>query len=235
MYSEAWLGAVRYRLEQSGLRRSIRHGFLRAGQHASPPVLANLRVMLGYVELGAWLGVPEVFRSKNDLFAEAVRWARGRVLYLEFGVYRGESLRWWSEHLRDPQARLVGFDSFGGLPEPWRPGLGAGKFRVPCSPAIDDARVSFEVGWFDRTLPTFVPSPHNQLIINVDCDLYSSTDTVLQWAEPHIRPGTLIYFDELPDRDHELLALREHLARSGHEIEPLGIAGGGLHWLFRYR
>jgi len=33
----------------------------------------------------------------------------------------------------------------------------------------------------------------------------------------------------------ELGALREHRQRSGREVEPLGIAGGGLHWLLRYR
>jgi hypothetical protein len=214
----------------------VRHGFLRIGEHVPQRAFPDLRVMLGYLELGAWLGVPPAYRDREQLFAAAQSLIEAqRPLYLEFGVYRGESLRWWSEHLRQPQARLVGFDSFEGLPTNWRPGLEAGTFKVDAPPRFEDDRVSLAVGLFDDTLPGFVVGEHDQLIINIDCDLYASTDTVLRWAEPHIGPGTLIYFDELPDRDHELRAFRDHLDRSGRQVEPLAIAGGGLHWLLRYR
>lgn len=196
----------------------------------------ELRVMLGYLELGAWLGTPVAYRTREQLFDAAVGVVNAdRPVYLEFGVYRGDSLRWWSKHLRQPEARFFGFDSFEGLPTDWRPGLDAGTFKVDAVPTFDDDRVALVVGLFDATLPSFVLPPHDQLIINIDCDLYASTASVLRWARPHITPGTLIYFDELPDRDHELRALREHLQESGLDVEPLGIAGGGLQWLLRYR
>jgi hypothetical protein len=73
---------------------------------------------------------------------------------------------------------------------------------------------------------------HDQLIVNIDCDLYSSADTVLRWLEPHLRPGTLVYFDEFPDRDHEMRALQELLSRSDYRFVPVAIGRGGMHWLF---
>lgn len=41
------------------------------------------------------------------------------LLYLEFGVYNGGSMRAVPSRFSHPQARFVGFDSFEGLPEPW--------------------------------------------------------------------------------------------------------------------
>jgi len=81
-------------------------------------------------------------------------------------------MRWWSRNLSQPGATLVGFDSFEGLPEDWRHDVGSGHFRTGEQPRFDDSRVSFQVGWFDDTLSRFIIPDHDQLIINMDCDLY---------------------------------------------------------------
>lgn len=221
------------------MKSTIRLTLLRAGRRATPKQLANLRNMLSYLELGRWLADehpgtrPEVVADEFALFEVARRRVVGQApLYLEFGVFEGRSMRWWSSNLTQPGARLVGFDSFEGLPENWRPGLDAGHFQTGKPPEIDDGRVSFEVGWFDDTLPKFTMPDHDQIILNVDSDLYSSADTVLRWVEPYLRPGTLIYFDEFPDRDHEMKAFNELRARSSLTFTPVAIAHGGVHWLF---
>jgi hypothetical protein len=221
------------------VRTPIRLALLRAGRRLRPKQLANLRSVLSYLELGAWLQQqpdgrpPRVVPDDLAVFQVALqRIDAKRPLYLEFGVFEGRSLRWWVEHLDNPDAAFVGFDSFEGLPEDWRPGLGAGHFRTGVPPRIDDDRVSFAVGWFEDTLPSFQVPDHDQLVVNIDCDLYSSADTVLQWLEPHLRPGTLVYFDELPDRDHEMRAMLESQARSGQRFVPVAIGRGGVHWLF---
>lgn len=222
-------------------RSLIRRALLRTGRQLSPRGLADLRVVLGYLEIGAWLRSqpgsprPTCLRHDTDLFAEAVRRVTGeRPLYLEFGVFEGRSMRWWSEHLRPPGAQLVGFDSFEGLPEDWRPGLGRSHFSVADVPDIGDPRVTFVKGWFEESLASFEMPQHDQLVVNIDCDLYSSTATVLRVVEPYLVPGALIYFDELPDRDHEWRAFSESLARTGQRVRPIAYARGGLHWLFEY-
>jgi hypothetical protein len=66
-------------------------------------------------------------------------------LYLEFGVFEGRSMRGWSSHLTASGAHPIGFDSFEGLPEDWRPGLGTGHFATGQPPDIADPRVRFVV------------------------------------------------------------------------------------------
>jgi hypothetical protein len=226
--------------KKEGSLRRARRSLQWIGRRLGPSTLANLRSVLSYLELGAWVAsLPEGsgvidLQWNVDLFAEAVRRTTcSRPLYLEFGVYAGRSMRWWSQHLRQPGAMLVGFDSFEGLPEDWRPDMPTGHFATGgAPPEIDDPRVSFVKGLFNETLPAYRLPEHDQLIVNIDCDLYSSAATVLSWLEPHLRRGTLLYFDELPDRDHEMRALKEFLARTDVGVRPIARAAGGANWLF---
>jgi hypothetical protein len=221
------------------VKTNARLALIKVGRRATPARLANLRSVLSYLEIGHWLAndlakaEPQIVADDMALFSMALAKVTGdKPLYLEFGVFEGRSLRWWSDNLKHADARLIGFDSFEGLPNDWRPGLGTGVFATEGPPEIDDDRVSFEVGRFESTLPHFVVPENDQLIINVDSDLYSSAVTVLTWAEPHLKPGTLLYFDEFPDRDHEMRAFKELLARGSCELLPLAMAKGGQHWLF---
>ena len=63
--------------------------------------------------------------------------------------------------------------------------------------------VHCHVGLFDETLPAFLrelPPTIPASFVHVDCDLYSSTKTVLDNLAPHVVPGTIIdsiiVFDE---------------------------------------
>ena len=223
---------------RTNYRSIMRSALLAVGYRLSDSTVANVQRTLSYLELGRWCAGQsgggrrvQSFPADRDLFALALTHVRGtRPLYLEFGVYEGESMRWWSEHLAAHEARLIGFDSFKGLPEAWR-GLDVGHFATAGPPTFDDPRVSFVQGWFDDTLPSFDPPGHDQLIVNIDCDLYSSTATVLERVERWLVPGSLLYFDELSDRDHEMRALFESVTRTGARLRPLGWAQG-LHWLF---
>ena len=222
------------------LRAMARSGLIALGRRLPERPLSLFRSVLSYLELGAFVHAVsnkqgfKRLNSREAVFREAIAHVRGRApLYLEFGVFEGRMLRWWADNVRNPEARFVGFDSFEGLPENWRT-MPAGHFKLSAIPQIDDARVTLVEGWFENTLRTFEPPPHDQLIVNVDCDLYSSATTVLRWLEPHIRPGTLIYFDEFSDRDHEMRAFVESLARNQRSVTALATGRGGVQWLFRY-
>jgi hypothetical protein len=97
-------------------------------------------------------------------------------LALEFGVGDGASLRCIARY----NMMVVGYDSFQGLPEDWRPGFEEGAFA--CEPPTDlPKNVQLVTGLFEDTLPQFdiedLGAPVN--LLHIDCDLYSSTKTVL--------------------------------------------------------
>jgi hypothetical protein len=223
------------------LRAKSRQWLIRAGMHMNAKRLEDASNVLGALALGSWLaknpppaGGLRVHHDKTETYADGVARITGASpLYLEFGVWEGWSLRWWIEHLTTPGARLVGFDSFDGLPEQWRPDYPPGTFAVEGPPPISDPRVSFQVGWFNETLPKFEMPEHDQLFVNIDCTLYSSTATILEWLEPHLSAGDLIYFDELPEYDHELRAFFEHVERCKLKLRPIS-QSRGYYWLFEY-
>jgi hypothetical protein len=155
----------------------------------------------------------EVFELVSAEVADKV------VLYLEFGVFEGESMRYWSRALRNPASRLFGFDSFEGLPENWNYANKRGALSARgVTPAIDDLRVQFVQGLFEDTVPTFVAPCHQTLVVVMDADLYSSTDTVLQSLSDTLAPGSYLYFDEFSDRHNELRAFDEFLSATNYSF-----------------
>lgn len=191
----------------------------RVGARLSSRTVHNLNAALNYLEIGRWMAARGFDTSRRashrfEIYAEVAR-ALGpaQVLYLEFGVHRGESIARWAELLENPACRLVGFDSFEGLPEDWTAVDRKGTFSTAgAMPATRDPRVSFVKGWFDATLPGFRPPPHERLVLHFDADLYSSTRTALLALEPYMSVGTYLLFDEFSDRNHELRAFDEFWA-----------------------
>ena len=131
------------------------------------------------------------FEMMEDIFCEGSLNDTG--LMLEFGVYKGNSVNFISEY--HPMRLVYGFDSFEGLPEKWTRdpkgmySLGGGLPRVR-------SNVCLIKGWFEETLPKFVKDHAEPCaFIHIDCDLYSSTKTVLNLLSDRIVPGTVIVFD----------------------------------------
>lgn len=139
---------------------------------------------------------------------------------VECGVYTGTSISKIANAY--PSRRVYGFDSFQGLPSDWgRPDCSfpAGHFdmqrRTPAVPVNVDLRV----GWFDETLAPFAAelarSKTPIALLHVDCDIYSSTKSVLEALGPFLVPGSVLVFDELFNyptfEDHEFKALHEYL------------------------
>lgn len=148
-------------------------------------------------------------------------------LVLEFGVYRGATLKFIAE--RAMQA-VHGFDSFEGLPEDWTHFQRKGRFSLEgVAPQFDAPGIELHGGLFCDSLPPFLRE-HAGLarFIHVDCDLYSSTKDVLTLLEERIVPGTVIVFDEYLNypgwREHEYRAFQEFIGASPYTYRYLGFA-----------
>lgn len=131
--------------------------------------------------------------------------------YLEFGVSRGTSLACVDEVLRgasEEPARIVGFDSFAGLPseaerEGWLPGMYRSNVRATKrylrKRGVDLERVVLVRGWFDDTL---TPATRSSLgldrvdLVMVDCDIYSASRKALEFALPLVLDRAIVVFDD---------------------------------------
>lgn len=151
------------------------------------------------------------------------------IHYLEFGVFRGHTLRWWVEHNRDPDSRFVGFDSFRGLPEDWTDTYRRGAFDAGGAvPDMADARCSFEAGWFHETLPGFLcrSDMDTRRVVHLDADLFSSTVFVLVHLGPYLRAGDVLLFDEFHDYMDEFRALEVAQAARRLPLETIAFTPG---------
>jgi hypothetical protein len=207
---------------------AIKNWLGRVGVLFPPKTIHYANGVLNYLNLGRWLHdrglkVPVRCATHKLFFQEVAKHVTEPVSYLEFGVFKGESLRQWSRLLKHPGSTLHGFDSFEGLPEDWGP-LDKEYLNVSgVMPRFDDTRVKLFKGWFSETLPPYVRDfkPNPSLMLYLDADIYSSTILTLRSFSPYLKPGTVLMFDEFWDREHELRAFTEFLKDTPFGIECL--------------
>ena len=208
-------------INMANLRVSVRNRIVRSGVG---PFRKPAALLEGYSRFGDWVKANTCDRVCKNRF-EIFEYLNNSILnqapidYLEFGVYKGESIQYWSGLNRAESSRFIGFDCFEGLPEVWT-GLAPGRvwqekhtFDVGGTiPVIDDARVEFVKGYFQDTLPSFLERfrPSNRLVIHMDADLYTSTLFVLCSLDRLIKKDTLIMFDEFASINHEFRALTDY-------------------------
>ena len=150
--------------------------------------------------------------------------------YLEFGVWQGESFRKWLGMNGNAESRFYGFDSFEGLPEDWIEGQPKGAFSTGGrTPEMGDARGSFVVGWFQETLYPFLDNfaGCRQLVVHIDCDLYSSTLFVLAALDRKMPSGTIVIFDDFSSLRHEFAAWLDYRRSFNRRWEALGLTEHG--------
>lgn len=210
--------------------RQIKRGVIRSGL---PP--ARRTAFLGaLLELGRWLKThpPEQhFTQREDLYRHLLdRLGDAPFDFLEFGVFEGASIRFWSGQAPHADCRFFGFDTFTGLPEDWQTGierLPEGHFDTGGSvPAMDDTRVQFIKGRFQDTLRSFLATytPRSPLVIHCDADLYTSTLYVLSSLDPLLVPGTILLFDDFSVATHDFRALRDYTESFNRSFKVLATA-----------
>lgn len=133
------------------------------------------------------------FSKVQELWEYALNAVNIEGIYLEFGVYSGRSINFFSNYKKD--VKFYGFDSFEGLSEDWRTGFPKGIFK--CNEPDVNENVTLIKGYFENTLPDFV-SEHKEVctFVHIDCDLYSSAKVVFDCLKQKIVRGTIIIFDE---------------------------------------
>jgi hypothetical protein len=133
--------------------------------------------------------------------------------YAEFGSWSATTFRMAYDESRrwGYDCRMWAFDSFQGLPtsDPgvddhprWTQGnmaTGLNEFYNLCG-RHGMPRQAYEVvpGWYDSTLRPDAsgPRPNDISLAYVDCDLYSSTRTVLEFLEPRLKHGMILVLDD---------------------------------------
>jgi O-methyltransferase len=157
------------------------------------------------------------FSDRKDLYA-AINDRLGNVgiTYLEFGVWKGETLAAWTKINTNEATRFYGFDSFEGLPEDWGHAFGTtpkGHFGLNGAvPTVEDKRVTFIKGWFQHTLRKFLAETKltHPIVLHNDSDLHSSTQYTLSTLDPFLEAGDIIIFDEYEAAAHEYLAWQQY-------------------------
>jgi predicted O-methyltransferase YrrM len=167
-----------------------------------------------------------VFWETQDILRFALGEIKGPGLALEFGVATGTTLAIIADAVAGDRT-VVGFDVFTGLPETWRTGFPAGEFAQE-PPDIPGATVV--AGLFEDTLPAFLAQTDEPIaFLHVDCDLYSSTKTVLDLTADRLVPDAVLIFDEFFNypgwQQHEFRAWTECVQESGRTFEYLAYAG----------
>lgn len=168
--------------------------------------------------------------------------------YYEFGIYKGFSL-WFATQiaiaLERTDMRFYGFDSFEGLPEPrgidkdadshgnyFAKGCFAADIELVTS-FINNycdkptaGRVVLLKGYFENTLNDNLSDRYGMkhaAVVLIDCDMYASTKTVLNFITSKLIAGTIILYDDwlltAADKGQQLACKEWLAANPGIQLE----------------
>ena len=163
------------------------------------------------------LGIADIaYRSDFYTLSHAVdKITPSRGFIAECGVYRGATLLGMAHKLRRSGAasfHLLGFDSFEGFPEPVQEdAIPDGTFHERTAKGVfsdtsyEDLKGKVEAlgfenqitlvkGYFENTLHHW--SDKEFVLVHLDCDLYQSYLTCLEFFYPRVKSGGYIVFDE---------------------------------------
>jgi len=170
-----------------------------------------------------------VFTSsqKKDMWNYAISKLKMNGLLAEFGVFEGDSINYLSK-LVYPKT-IFGFDSFYGLEEDYSLDYGKGGFNKDGKLPEVNNNVSLIKGSFSKTLQPWLDKNSGVFsFINIDCDTYEATSTILNLIGPErIVSGTMILFDEYFGfhgwEDHEFKAWQEYCNKNSVKYRYVAI------------
>ena len=163
----------------------------------------------------------KIFKSRIQIWDYLIDYFFDKDLdFYEFGVHKGDSIRYFSKKLINKNNNFTGFDSFEGLPEVYNHGsLSKGDFSTDGQiPNIDDYRVKFIKGFFNEKkneIQNELKKSVNTKLVHFDADIYSST-LFLLFQLDNFTPYYAL-FDEFGG--DEARALYDYLISTDKKIE----------------
>jgi hypothetical protein len=204
-----------FQLYDTGRMHPVRERAMRALNNSVDYIEANMTKAVG-------------FETQKELIAYSLQQTPVTGHYLEFGVFTGGSIRYMAK--RKPNVMFHGFDSFEGLPEDWF-GMPLVKHSFSLKGGLPKVpnNVSLHKGWFNETLPAWCQQHSGNIaFMHIDCDLYSSTTTILETLAQRMQIGTVILFDEYfnyPNwENHEFKAWQEFIKAHHMCYDYIGFA-----------
>lgn len=168
------------------------------------------------IALGGWYKtnfrqVVALVPNRFDLLKLGCDRLKGNFTYLEFGVSSGDSMRFMKNvTIGIHDIELHGYDTFTGLPDSHHDKVMTGSFsQEGATPEISG--VIWHKGLFSDTFSGHELFLSGKLFLMFDADLYSSTKYVLGKVLNSVKPGDLMYFDDLHIPNQERLALTEFI------------------------
>lgn len=175
-------------------------------------ILRAIRFMGLHPKYHEFTMAPASYFWRNMLLVDQRRHLPGCVV--ECGVWRGGMSAGMAEVL-GPNRDYFLFDSFEGLPpakeldgqvaKEWQADTQSPEYYDNCSAPIEFAQRAMQLsgaprhtlvkGWFEDTLPDFVP-PCPIAVLRLDGDWYESTMTILENLYKYLAPGALIIIDD---------------------------------------
>lgn len=135
------------------------------------------------------------FKRIDALWQFALRSRKPEGIIVEFGVWKGASLRHFAS---EATGKVYGFDSFQGLREDWAgTGVPKGHFDVRGSLPLVPGNVELVAGWFHETLPPFLQRENSAFsLVHIDSDTFEAAETIFSLAGDRFVSGTVVLFDE---------------------------------------
>lgn len=180
------------------------------------------------------LKVP-TYKTREELWDYAIKNyinSKTPISYVEFGVWKGESIKYFANQNKNTNSVFIGLDSFEGLPEDWGNSMKKGTFNTGGKiPKINDERVKFVKGWFqvswDKAQQLISDNLKNQLFVHYDADIYSSTLFALTKMDSFHKFYYAIFDEFFAEEANALYAYLksydakvEFLAKTDHEGLP---------------
>jgi hypothetical protein len=210
----------------------VRFGFFIPRNMAQKLSIIGERIDLGNWYKTSFSEDKKIVSHRFELLQIGCQVLEGNFAYLEFGVASGDSMRCVANASSNSNnVELHGFDTFTGLPESHHDSVMVGAFDQQ-GQTPDIADVFWHKGLFSETFTGQEEFLARKLFIMLDADLYSSTKFVLGRITKHLKPGDLLYFDDLHIPNQERLALSEAIV-AGLALELVARSDEGRSALFR--